>query len=323
MNRLNRKLLLCLVYIVMVAGLLGLPNSVSAETQVSISVSDTDVLLADKIIVKFIVRTNSPAQEIKVKPGESPFEITGELPAEKRPQNNYTIFEKKIDIAFFKVGDFNIGPFSISLLKDGKTIETLQTNSIPVTVKTSLKEEDKDIKPLKNLIDIKGNPLWFWLIVLGVLLFITGIIFLVRWLKKRKNRPKETPKIILSPLEEFKQALNELWDKKFFEKGNAKLHFLELTAIIKRFMHRNYGFDAEDFTTYETLYFLKSKEKETTVLDILRDLMEDADLVKFAKFIPDEKLMNSHVDKLKILLDIYHKRIQTIIEPKENQDIPK
>jgi len=285
------------------------------ETQVSISVSNNLAYVGDVINLKIIVKTtHSNVQEIKVKTEKKDFDILEQHPTQKRQQPGFHIFEKNISVAFFKVGDFEVGPFSIDLIKGEKAVATKKTNSVPVKIKSVLKKDDKDIKPLKNLIDIKGDP-WYLLkyVILG--LVILGIIlFLIFYIRKRRKAIPPSPKPLIPPLEELELSLKGLADKKLFQKGKVKFHFIELTQIFKRFISRNYHFNAEDFTTEETLYYLKQKEQENLIRDNMRFVFNTADLVKFAKFIPDETVLTEIDEKIKEMITRFKLRLSAAQE---------
>jgi len=293
----------------------------AAGTQVSISVSENLAFIGDRIRLKIIVKTTSDADNINVKIMTKEFDILEQAAAQKRTEQDSQLFEKHIEIAFFKTGDFNVGPFTIELKKNEKVIETRETNSVPVTVKSVLKEEDKDIKPLKNLLEIKGNPRYllnYILIVLGVIV----TLFLIRfWLKRRKIKAAETPKRLLSPLEELELHIKELYQQSLFEKGKMKLFFFELTVILKQFLHRTYRFNAEDFTTYETLYDLKKLEAEVLILNNLEYLFSTADLVKFAKYIPDEGALSELAKKIEDTVGIYKARAAAALEQMQKEKV--
>jgi hypothetical protein len=282
----------------------------TAETQVSISASNNLVFIGDKIDLNIIVKTtHENVREIKLPPEKMDFDILDQPPTEKRRQTDYIVFEKRLVIAFFNTGDFEIGPFDLQLIKEDGTIETKKTNSIPVTVKSVLKEEDKDIKPLKGLIDIKGNP-WYLLKYVAAALALLGlVVFLILWIRKRRKTVPLPPKPLMSPLEELEFHLKQLAEKKLIEAGKLKLHFIELTRVIKYFLHRHYGFNAEDFTTEETLYYLKKDETESLILDNLRFVLNTADLVKFAKFIPAPPIFAEINGKIQEMVTRYKLRI--------------
>jgi hypothetical protein len=291
----------------------------AAETQVSISASNNLAFIGDQINLKIIVKTTQDkVGEIKVQTEKKDYEVLDQKPTARRQQTDYQVFEKDLTIAFFKVGDFEIGPFTVELLADKKVIESKTSNSIPVTVKSVLKKEDKDIKPLKGLVDIKGNPWYLLKYVLAGLLFVALLVFLVWWLKKRKKAVPLAPKQLMSPLEELQFRLRELAEQKLVEKGKSKLYFIQLTQIIKGFLNRNYRFNAEDFTTAETLYSLEQKESEGFILDNMRFVFNAADLVKFAKFIPDAPVFAEVDEKIMEMITRYKLRIQAEPPPPAN-----
>jgi hypothetical protein len=290
--------------------LLGGSPARAAETQVSISASNYLVFIGDKINLKIIVKTtHANVREIKIQTEKRDFDILDQLPTEKRQQTDYMVFEKTLVIAFFKTGDFEIGPFDVQLMKENETLESKKTNSIPVTVKSVLKEEDKDIKPLKSLIDIKGNPWYFLKYVIAALVVLGLVIFLILWIRKRKKAAPLPPKPLMSPLEELESLLKALAEKKLIETGKLKLHFIQLTQIIKNFLHRYYGFNAEDSTSEETLYYLKRDETDGLIQDDMRFVLNTADLVKFAKFIPDPPVFAEINGKIQEMVTRYKLRI--------------
>lgn len=310
-NSLNRKPIVCLVLLT----LLTLP--LLAETQVSISVSENLLSVGDRVSVKVIIKTSEDIDQISVALDDGQYEIMEERPTQKREQSDYTVFEKEVILSFFKLGDFNIGPFTVSLFKNDAQVDSKKTNSVPVTVKTVLEEQDKDIKELKSPIDIKGDP--FYVLKYVILALAAGILIglLIAWWRRR-NKETPEPEIALTPLEELEKRIKDLWDLHLFDKGKIKLHFIELTRISKHFLFRNYGFQAEDFTTYETMNSLQIKEKETVLLDYFRFIFNTADLVKFAKFIPDAPVLDEVLEKINAIIVKYKLRLAPTL-PKEEQ----
>jgi hypothetical protein len=296
------------------------------ETQVSISISENLATIGDHINIKIIVKTSADIDEIVIKvPEQREYEILSPMdaPSHKRKQTDYTVLERNLTATFFKTGDFDIGPFSIDLMKNKDVVENKITNSVPVTVKTVLNDDDKDIKDLKNPIDIKGNPFYilkYVIIAVAVLLLISTLIW---WLKARKKE-KPIQDFTLPPIEELEKHVNDLWRKRLYEKGNLKLHFLELTVIIKHFLNRYYHFNAEDFTSYETLYYLKQHESDSTPLNNLQFVFNTSDLVKFAKFVPDTSVFNEVLEKLNAMIHAYKQRelARASQEPQEPQTQP-
>lgn len=314
-----------LILVILLAAFFGIGNASPTSTtgtQVSISVSENLAFIGDRIRLKFIAKTTSDVDTISIKYMKKEFDILDDkTPTQQRKEQDSLLFEKPIEIAFFKTGDFNVGPFIIELKKNEKVIETRETNSVPVTIKSTLKDEDKDIKPLKNLLEINGNP-WYILKYAIIVIVMIGIIFLILyWLKIRKAKAAETPKRLLSPLEELELRIKELYQQSLFEKGKMKLFFLELTIILKQFLHRNYQFNAEDYTTYETIYDLKKLESEVPLLNNIESLFNTADLVKFAKYIPDAATLGELAKKIEATIGIYKIRAAAPMEQMQKEKV--
>lgn len=291
------------IFIILCAASLLFP-----EIQVSISSSATLATIGDRINLKIIAKTNVDIQDMKVSTKQKDFEIIEEKELQKRKEKDYVVFEKNIIIAFFKTGEFDIEPFHINFINDNKIVESRETNSIPVSVKTVLREEDKDIKPLKELIELKGNPFYIMKYVIIALVAALIVILIVLWLRRRAKRPQIAEQPLLPPLQELEEAVKKLWQQQLFEKGKIKTFFIHLTKIIKRFLYRKYDFNAEDSTTFETMYYLKNKEQDALVLNNMSYILDIADLVKFAKYIPEPNIPLDILARINDTAAVYKKR---------------
>lgn len=279
-----------------------------ADTQVSISTSASLATIGDRINLKILAKTSDDLQEIRLSTNQKDFEIVAEKDLEKRKEKDYTVFEKNIIITFFKIGDFDIEPFKIDLVKDGKVIETKTTNSVPISVKSVLREADKDIKPIKELIDMKGNPFYILKYVIAFLMIALIAVLIILWVKKRAKAKQPVEKPLLPPVEEFETGIKKLWEQDLFAKGMIKQFFIQLTKIMKRFLYRKYDFNAEDSTTYEILYYLKNKEREARILNNMGHILDTSDLVKFAKYIPEANVPVDILARINEMIAEYKKR---------------
>lgn len=281
-----------------------------SETQVSISSSSNLATIGDRINLKIIVKTSSDIQKINLVSKKNDFEVISEKTIKREDQKDYIVFEKDFSVAFFKTGEFNIGPFKVELIKDKKIIETKETNSIPVKIKSVLKKVDKDIKPLKDLVDMKGDPFYILKYLFLALAIVLLIVLITIWLKKKNKKTDIIKKPLLSPIEEFELRIRELSEMKLFKKGKKIEFFIRLTEIIKNFLYRKYGFNAEDFTTYETLFRLKENEREVLILNNMEFVFSTSDLVKFAKFVPDSFTFREVISKVGEMISTYKQKIR-------------
>jgi len=278
------------------------------ESQVSISVSQNLATIGDQIKLKVVVKSNSDIEKINLVSKQKNFEIITQESIRQEKQDGYTVIENDFTIAFFEVGTFDIGPFKVELLQGERIVETKETNSIPVTIKSVLNEEDKDIKPLKDLINMKGNPFYLLKYVFAFIILLLAAFLFFHWINKRRRQTEVIKRPELTPIEEFEERIRELAHFRLFEKGKKIEYCIRLTEIIKYFLFREYHFNAEDFTTYETMYYLKRKEEEAGIINHLEFLFNIGDLAKFAKFDINDSYYQDIIKKLDDVIITYNRR---------------
>lgn len=90
------------------------------------------------------------------------------------------------------------------------------------------------------------------------------------------------------------QALEELNGKKLWQSGQYKLFHTELTDILRRYIEQRYQVSAMESTTDEILeMLLELTMTQKSSYNNLKEVLQMADLVKFAKYqpLPDENQM--------------------------------
>jgi len=285
--------------------LLALPVFLIAETQVSISTSATMATIGEQIDLKIRVKTTERIDNIKVSAEKPEFETVQEEEVKKSTEGAETVFEKHIVIAFFKTGDFEVSPFTVDLLESGQVKDSRKTNSLSITIESVLSKEDKDIKPLRDPIALRGNPFYVLKYVLIFLAMALVSAFIFYRLRKKDGKAVLESQPLLPPLAEFEAAVDRLWAQRLWEKGRVKEFFLGLTQASKRFLNRTYGFNAEDLTTDETMARLLIKEKELLIIDHLGQVFLLADLVKFARLVPDARSLDDIQARIRSLVSLY------------------
>jgi hypothetical protein len=169
------------------------------------------------------------------------------------------------------------------------------TDSILVNVATIAIDTTKVKKfPIKT---IKKEPFTFddFKIYLYVILAILAIIgFWVYWfvIKKRKIAEDAPTYRMLPPYEEALLKLSELDEKLLWQNNKTKEYYSELTEIVRGYIERELKVPALEKTTDEVLEMVKDFKNSDTIetsketIIKLKDLFQEADLVKFAKSKP-------------------------------------
>lgn len=183
----------------------------------------------------------------------------------------------------FELGQLKIPALPIRA-KDPKGMTyDVSTNEVTIqSVSVGKVTEKSDIKPIKGPLSMSAKALYIALLVLGALI-IAGW---AGWMIAKRRKPVIDPETLKPAHERVLLELDRLKKKDYLSNHNEKAYYSELADILRRYLSRRYGFDTFDWTTAELVSELKTKGFETHLVGRIRELLEKADLVKFAKFSP-------------------------------------
>jgi hypothetical protein len=181
--------------------------------------------------------------------------------------------------------------------------------------------------PLKEIVqeDMTFEDAMPWLI--GVLVFL-GVGFGLWFMyKKYKEKPvlPVVQKIIQPPHIIAERLLKELKIKQLWEQGHIKEYYSELSHILRGYLEDAYKIPALESTTDELMTILHSDKmtafqslnKSDFLLEKIQDLLQTADLAKFAKVIPPDTV---HDKFWSDTFDIVDKTKPKPVEIVENQE---
>ena len=190
---------------------------------------------------------------------------------------------------------FDSGAFYIPQQQIFVKNQAFLTDSLLINIATIAIDTAKVKKfPIKS---IKKEPYTFddFKIYIYLILAILAIIgFWIYWfvIRKRKETEDAPTYRTLPPFEEAILRLNELDEKLLWQNNKIKEYYSELTEIVRGYIERELKVPALENTTDEVLAMIKdfknldSIETSKETIKKLKDLLREADLVKFAKSKP-------------------------------------
>jgi len=198
------------------------------------------------------------------------------------------------------------------LSANDSTLKTIQSYPVTVLVHTLQVNPQAEIKDVKDPVKVPLNWLlilmWF---VIGSVVVATALL-LYLWFKKTKEKKVIIPpKIILPPHIEALNALKDLEQKQLWQKGMVKEYHSEITEIIRAYFERKFDLRALELTTTEVNLQLKEKSGAANIIDITNDFLNNADLVKFAKFKPENSV---NEEMMKQALEIVNRTADQITQ---------
>ncbi|MEX0944837.1 MAG: hypothetical protein WDZ38_04125 [Balneolaceae bacterium] len=222
-------------------------------------------------------------------PDESAFEEEIELISRER----YQISEQKDSLVyhlqFFGTDNLIIDRKAISLTSTaGDT--TVYSTIVPLQFKTTLTEGDEDFRQLKPIFDFARS----WLpIVIMIILMAVAAYYLFNWYRKREIHDAEiidethTPEPFMNPLDELRDRINGLKEISELQKlQDYEAFYIQLGDAIRAYLKRVYAIPALEMTTREIIDGLHKELAPSDIISITRSVLNEADMVKFANFMP-------------------------------------
>lgn len=179
--------------------------------------------------------------------------------------------------------------------------QTVETNEVVVFIHTLEVNPAEDIKDVKAPVRIPFD--WvFWLIIILIIILLSSIgYYLYNRFRKTEGEEriiKRTPPIPIHVI--AFRALEELDKKKLWQKGEVKEYHSEITEIIRKYFEDRYSFNSLEMTTAQSMSVLNRLMDNQKMIDTTKKFLENADMVKFAKFVPlpsiNEEMMKQAYD---------------------------
>jgi hypothetical protein len=241
------------------------------------------------------------------------------LTSEISDARSLEIIGKFHDTVVFENGDYTWrGSYTITAWDTGNyfipksTIATIDDIIVFPSVRlsvTSPKIEKKkglyDIKeefvslPSKFEIFVKNYGIW----LLVALIILGGVFYGWRKYKKRKKISPSEPLIKISLKQKTIIELDDLLHKEIWEKEGIKAHYVCLSNIVRSYLGERYHLSLMDKTTYQIQALLVKSNVHKELLDELAVILEQSDLVKFAKSEPGYLEVVNSLQKAKEIVE--------------------
>ena len=217
----------------------------------------------------------------------------------KKEQKGFEIF-----LIPFNVG---ISTFpSIDMETDGKIIK-----SYPITLEIKPLNNPDENAEIKDIAKIFSFLLWLKILIAILMLLILFLIY--RYIiKKRKNyQAKGTSDYVdtRTPYQRAIDSLNEVYSSNLIKDGLLKEYYSKLSDILRQYLEEEYKINAIKLVTPDIIKELKSKTDINSVIKT-REFLDISDIVKFAKYIPENERALKDAEFLKEIIDILEKNSQ-------------
>jgi hypothetical protein len=262
------------------------------------------VTIGDKVTLRIGIEYDASARVISVTP-DMPLD-TSKFEAVDLGNWGRPIYGRTMVFQPFDTGLYRIPSVVFTLATANGGVKTVQSPTLLLTVNNPNGADAVlapiDIKPIiatewtfqEDVLPFLKEYLPYFILILA-LLFLAWRFWLQR--KNRQNPPviaeiSQPPHIIAERL------LAELRAKQLWQNGKTKEYYSELSHILRGYLEDQFKMPALETTTDELMTLLKKRDFSADVLEHAQDLLQTADLVKFAKVEPpiaihDDFLINA------------------------------
>lgn len=221
---------------------------------------------------------------------------------------------------------FDSGKYMIPSLK--VFINKMPFPTKPILVEVANVKVDTLKQKMFDIKSIESGPSdysWIWKLLL-ILLVLSGIgAFAFWWFKIRNKEAVKEVIVYKTPIEKATALLNNLEQRELWQKGDVKSYYSELTDIARNYIEEAIEIPAMESTTTELIQALKMasfKKKMTLSPEMIEDLqkvLQQADLVKFAKSKPMDFEITEDRKKIERSIITLDKAIPEVVEPEKDE----
>lgn len=265
------------------------PCAFAGEAALSFSVSPSTITIGDPVRVSFSVAT--PAGTSVVPPEKTaeigPWTVRdiAAAPDTRTPGATGIVYT----LTTFTTGQVVIPPLAVAFA--GASSGTVATPPFTVRVDSVLEKFGMagDIRDIKPPVTVR-RPLSFYVTgALVVLAILGGAYWWYRRYQRRQRAAFPAPAVpAVPPYQLAMERLAALRASSLVADGKIKEFYIQLSDIIRDYIAGVYEIETRDKTTAEIYAQLRRAPVDAKMLASIRDFFDACDLVKFARYRPDE-----------------------------------
>ena len=311
-------LIICFVYL----------QSITTNSQsVTASVESDSILIGKEL--SYTINVSLEKSENIIFPDSTsfiPFELISETSIDTTKQDNGYIFSKKYEITSFDEGEYIIPKIKIQI---GDKLFSTDSKKITVNLVEvdTTKQGLYDIKPsfdkFSSIEILKLSLKKNYPIILFTVLLIISLVYFRSKIIEFFN-PLLNIKPALRPIELIKKRLSDLEKINIDTSYEIKLFYSELTFALRCFFEKEVYDKALESTTGELILKLnnlseiKSFAISKDSIKIVEGIFQRADLVKFAKFLPEKSVIQNDLKTINEEVKLFS---ELLPEPSEEEKL--
>ena len=238
----------------------------------------------------------------QVEPNWGEFEVRSQTSAPTVDNGDGTLTSSiQIEAALFSTGEIPTPELSVAIRKPDGEIINRPVSPIYISVSSILPDNNQELKDLKPQAELPVplDPLSFLEdrdnVVIATLAGGIAIAALAIYLWGRMQSPMRPEPG--TPAEVALRELDRIASLGLDSDDDFKERYTMVSDCLRVYLWNRFGIPAPELTTLQTQGSLESVEMEASDANDLSRILNECDLVKFARFIPDEDDANRVIEQ--------------------------
>ena len=242
------------------------------------------------------------------------FEVRSQSPAvvEDRDDGSSSI-SQTIEVVLFAPGEHSTPELLVTVREPSGETTDIAAPMATVRVSSVLAEDDLDLRDIKPQAEMPFPPLWRvlvdqrrhwpWFVVSLALLAVVAAAAYYFFVRRRAYADEALPFVDpRSPYERARDELDEIESMGLVSRGRVMAHYVRVSDCIREYLDAGFGLPAIDLTTFEIRRGLRGTSMAPEPSRLTVGLLEDCDLVKFAKYAPGAAEADGVIDHARRIL---------------------
>jgi hypothetical protein len=191
-----------------------------------------------------------------------------------------------VDARLFSPGTFTTPEVNLLISDENGNLNEITAVPISVTINSVLVEGDTQLRDIKPQSEIPYFNTWSWLIsITTIFLLIGGFAYFRNHYKQKKlfevQEKRTADEIALDELDHIESL-------KLPDVGRFKKHYTLTSICIRKYLEATFHTPFLERATFEIQGSFKQSEFDAELINKIINFLDESDLIKFSKFIPDK-----------------------------------
>lgn len=295
-------------------------TSFSQNLSIQGKLNRSEIKTGEQAVIDLTIRTNNlPQTQFYLKEEaqkEAPYTVIALVPVDTVDiSSRIKEISAKLVLTSFDSTLITIPPIVAKTPTDSAETAPMGLKVIQPEVDSKHPSNFKDIKApwdvslsLKDWLILILSSWIFWVVIAVLVGFYIAYRVFNYYQSKKANPTPQIQVRELSLIEKTEAALLQLEQQQLIEQELFKEFYSELITIFKFYLNESYSWTTTEMTSNELMKQMSSAELSSSELEMLRLVLTEADLSKFAKYTPSSDNARLALSQIRQLVRELHRK---------------